>query len=237
MRAGPAAAGSAQQLGQLRREPLEERLVPARPTGRVGHAAADPQPVLRLVEQAVGDADDPGEGQTEAIRAGRRRAGDRLLDGEQRTLVLADAELGERELVVPAQQAPVRLAEQVADGRRVVRPADQGEGRVEDDRDAEIEPAATVEDEIPAGDPVALGPLDGLEAQVGEPALDVGRRARPRGRRGRRMAWPAESSRERRTVAGRCRRRSTPSVALAARALPACHAPTAATGVRATNGP
>ena len=102
--------------------------------------------------------------------------GDRQLDGQQRPLVLADAELGERELVVPAQQLAVRLAEHVADGRRVMRPADERERRVEDDRDAEIEAAATVEDEIPAGDPIALGPLDGLEAQVGEPALDVGRR-------------------------------------------------------------
>ena len=50
---------------------------------------------------------------------------DRQLDREQRALVLADRELGERELVVPAQQPAVRLAEHVADRRRVVRPADQ----------------------------------------------------------------------------------------------------------------
>ena len=56
-----------------------------------------------------------------------------------------------------------------------MRPDDDGQRRIEDDRDAEVEAAASVEDEIPGGDPVAVGSLDGLEAQVGEPALDVGR--------------------------------------------------------------
>jgi hypothetical protein len=56
-----------------------------------------------------------------------------------------------------------------------MRPADERERRVEDDRHAEIETATTIEHEIPAGDPVTLGSLDRLEAQVREPSLDVGR--------------------------------------------------------------
>ena len=56
-----------------------------------------------------------------------------------------------------------------------MRPADERQRRIEDDRHAEIEAATTIEHEIPAGDPVTIGPLDRLEAQVGEPALDVGR--------------------------------------------------------------
>ena len=135
--------------------------------------------------------------------ASASRLGDRQLDGEQRALVLADAELGERELVVPAQQPAVRLAEHVADRRRVVRPADERERRIEDDRDAEVEAAASVEDEIPAGDPIAVGSLGGRQAR--------GRRASARrrpgarcGRPGRRMTWPAESSRDgRRAASGR----------------------------------
>ena len=56
-----------------------------------------------------------------------------------------------------------------------MRPADERERRIEDDRHAEIEAASAVEHEIPAGDPVTLGSLDRLQAQVREPALDVGR--------------------------------------------------------------
>ena len=69
-----------------------------------------------------------------------------------------------------------------------MRPADERERRVEDDRHAEIEAATTVEHEIPAGDPVTIGSLDGLEAQVGEPALDVGRAHHGRARVGGRHA-------------------------------------------------
>jgi hypothetical protein len=56
-----------------------------------------------------------------------------------------------------------------------MRPADERQRRIEDDRHAEIEAATTIEHEIPAGDPITIGPLDGLEAQVGKPPLDVGR--------------------------------------------------------------
>ncbi len=97
------------------------------------------------------------------------------LDREHRPLVLRDGELGERELVVPAQQLAVGLAEVVADRRRVLRPADDRHRRIEDDRDAEIEAAASVEDEIPGGDPIAIGSFGGREPEIREPVLDIGR--------------------------------------------------------------
>ena len=101
---------------------------------------------------------------------------DRQLDGEQRALVLGDRELGERELVVPAQQAAVRLAEHVADRRRVLGPADDREGRIEDDRHPQVEPAAPVEDEVPAGDPVAIGTVGGVRpSSANQPSTSAGR--------------------------------------------------------------
>ena len=165
--------GLGEQLGQASLEPRHQRRVARRPIGLVRPSTADPQPVLRLVEQSIGDADDPDQGQAERIRI--ERGVHREFHGEQRTLVLADAELGERVLVVPVQEPAIRLAEQVVDRRREVGPADEGQRRVEDDRHAQVEAAPTVEHEIPAGDPITLGSIDRFEVQVGEPALDVGR--------------------------------------------------------------
>ena len=165
--------------------------------------------------------DDAGEGQPEGVRASGDAVGDRQLDGQQRPLVLADAELRERELVVPAQQLAIRLAEHVADRRREVGPADERERRIEDDGHAEVEAAAAVEHEIPAGDPIALGPLDRLETQVGEPALDVGRahggRAGVGGRHGPRSLadWLGHAGHSRRD----CPRARSPA---ARRAPPTC---------------
>ena len=129
-------------------------------------------------------------------RATRSRAGASAIGssiGEQRPLVLAHRELRERELVIPAQELAVRLAEHVVDRRGELGPADEREGRVEDDRHPKVEAAATVEHEIPAGDPIALG----LDRRARVPGRRASARRRPgaaRVRRGRRKAWPAESS-------------------------------------------
>ena len=123
--------------------------------------------------------EDPGEGEPE--RVGVEAVG-LDLDREDRALVVGDGELGERELVVPAQQPAVRLAEHVADRRRVMRPADHAEGGIQDHGHAEVEAAASVEDEIPGSDPVAVGSFGGGQAQVREPAFDIGR-AHARGAR------------------------------------------------------
>jgi hypothetical protein len=56
-----------------------------------------------------------------------------------------------------------------------MRPADQPEPWVEDDRDSEVEAATSVEDEIPGDDPVAIGSLGRGQGEAREPALDVGR--------------------------------------------------------------
>jgi len=119
-----------------------------------------------------------------------------------------------------------------------MRPADQRHARIEDDGDAEVEPAATIEDEIPTGDPITLGPVDGLEAQVGEPALDVGRahgrRAGVGGRHGPRSL--ADSSRG--AVHGATRRRAVHgaprprAVRLSARGHRLFHCQVAPVGVR-----
>ena len=161
-----------QQFRQALAVPRQERRVARGSLAQVGQAPAQPEPVLRLLEQAVGDAEDPRQRQAEPVGV---RVPDRDLDREQRPLVLADAELGERELIVPAEQLPVGLAEHVADRRGVVGPGDDRQRWIEDDRHPEVEAAAAVEDEVPGGDPVAIGPLERLQAELGEPALDVGR--------------------------------------------------------------
>ena len=104
---------------------------------------------------------------------------ERDLDREQRALVVGDRELGERELVVPAQQPAVRLAEHVADRRGVVRPADQRQGRIEDDRDAKVEAAASVEDEIPAAIASRSARSAGVRPSVAnQPSTSAGRTRR-----------------------------------------------------------
>ena len=54
-----------------------------------------------------------------------------------------------------------------------MRPADHGERGIEDDRHAKVEAAASVEDEIPAGDPITVGSFGGRQAQLREPAFDI----------------------------------------------------------------
>ena len=95
-----------------------------------------------------------GRSRAQLVAIDRR---DRQLRREDRPLVLGQRELRERELVVPAEQLPIRLAERVADRRGEVDPADQRERRVEDQRDRQVEPAPAVEPEIPRRDAVAIG--------------------------------------------------------------------------------
>ena len=64
-----------QELGQPRREPVEQGRVARRPGRSVGDAAADPDPLLRLVEEPVGDAEDPGDARDRARRRLRRSIG------------------------------------------------------------------------------------------------------------------------------------------------------------------
>ena len=42
-------------------------------------------------------------------------------------------------------------------------------------RDAQIEAAASIEEEIPAGDPIAIGSFGGRQPEIREPVLDIGR--------------------------------------------------------------
>ena len=125
-----------------------------------------------LVEEPIADGEDSCQRKAEDVGIEPAR---RQLHREDRSLVLAHPELDERELLVPAEEAAIRLAEQVVDRRRVVGPADQPDSRVEDQRDAEIEAATAVEHEVPRDDTVAVGSLEGLEPQVAQPALHVGR--------------------------------------------------------------
>ena len=54
-------------------------------------------------------------------------------------------------------------------------PTDESHRRIQDDGHPQVESAASIKHEIPAGDPIAVGSFDRVKAQVGEPALDVGR--------------------------------------------------------------
>ncbi len=151
--------------------------------GRRGLApAAALQPVGGLGVVAVRDRELAGEREAQRVRVDGL---DRQLRDEQRPLVLAHGELHERQLVVPAQQLAIRLAERIVDRRGVMGPADEREGRVEDERDPERGAAGTVEDEIPGRDTFAIRALQGLETQLCEPGLDVGsgHRRRPGGGR------------------------------------------------------
>ena len=116
----------------------------------------------------------------------RSSAPDRQLGREDRALVLGQRELRERELVVPAEQPPIRLAERVADRRRVVDPADQRQLRVEDQRDGQVEPAPAVEPEVPRRDALAIR----SRLRASGPARRASARRRPGApwRRGRLMA-------------------------------------------------
>ena len=131
---------------------------------------------------AVRDRELAGEREAQRVRVDGL---DRQLRDEQRPLVLAHGELDERQLVVPAQELAIRLAERIVDRRGVMGPADEREGRVEDERDPERGAAGTVEDEIPGRDTFAIRALQGLETQLSEPGLDVGsgHRRRPGGGR------------------------------------------------------
>ena len=97
---------------------------PGRRRRRASGGSTGQPPALSQVDrvgvEAVGDGELAGE--REAQRVARRQCVDRELDRQQRPLVLADRELRERQLVVPAQQLPVRLAEAVVDRRREVGP-------------------------------------------------------------------------------------------------------------------
>jgi hypothetical protein len=55
-----------------------------------------------------------------------------------------------------------------------VHPDDERERRIEDQGDPDVVPARAVDLEIPAGDAVALTPVDGGESQRFEPRVDGG---------------------------------------------------------------
>ena len=86
--------------------------------------------------------------------ASSQRVGD--LDGEDRPAVVGDRELREREVLVPAQQRPVRLAQAVAERRREVRPDDRADRGIEDQGGAQVPPDAAVERHVPGDDALAL---------------------------------------------------------------------------------
>ena len=94
---------------------------------------------------------------------------------------VGDGELDERQLVVPAQQLAVRDAEGVVDGRRVVDPAQQRERRVEDERDPDVVAPRAVEQQVPAGDAVALARARSAAVQRRSVASTPGQRSTVRG--------------------------------------------------------
>ena len=83
----------------------------------------------------------------------------------------ASENFDERELVVPAEERPIRLAESVADRRREVDPGDQPDGGVEDDRDPDVEPASPVELEVPGRHTVALDAIGRRQARARRTSL------------------------------------------------------------------
>ena len=125
-----------------RRSPQARRPPPSRPARRGGRRSASSRAAPRLVrplvsgirppihsqpadllEELVGDRERRGRSRARARPRSRAPAGD--LGREDRPVVLGERELHERELVVPAEQLPVGLAERVADRRREMDPADQ----------------------------------------------------------------------------------------------------------------
>ncbi len=104
---------------------------------------------------------------------------------------VATANFDERVLVVPAQQLPVRDAEPVDDGRRVMDPHDEGERGFEDERDADVEATQAVEPQVPRRDPLAVDALERGETELVEPALDVRRAAGARRPAGSRVGMAA----------------------------------------------
>ena len=96
LEAGPDATTRGSCSEQLRQPvdvPVEERRRFAIRGHRSPAAVRRPQPVLRLVLEPVRDAEDAGDGEAERVGVSRL---DRQLDGQERSLVLADRELGER---------------------------------------------------------------------------------------------------------------------------------------------
>ena len=98
----------------------------------------------------------------------------RDLHGQHRPVVVGEGELHERELVVPAQQLPVRDAERVGDRRREVDPDDDRRRRVQDDGHAARRSGAARR----AGGPTRRSlsrsrRSSGPEVQLGQPALDA----------------------------------------------------------------
>ena len=86
--------------------------------------------------------------------------------------VLGQGELHERELVVPAEQPVIRLAQAIPDRRGEMNPRDQPQGRIQDHGEANIEAAPAVELEIPGNHVVAVHPGRGHDPELGEPCLD-----------------------------------------------------------------
>src|SRR5204863_6589309 len=106
------------ELPELCREPVEQR--PGSDRLRlvaVRYPPADPEPAARLVEDRVGDERDAGQREAQLIGA---QPTVRHLDGEDRTAVVGDGELGQRELVVPAELRSIRLEQDVAPRRSEV---------------------------------------------------------------------------------------------------------------------
>lgn len=55
-----------------------------------------------------------------------------------------------------------------------MQPSDQGQLRVQDQRQADVAPAAAIQDQVPADNAVTLTALNRGDAEVGKPAIDVG---------------------------------------------------------------
>ena len=143
-RAGPRAAGERVAVTALRslvraRSRSRGGAAPARPARRRSARAAPrrrgprrhrrrlrtrAEPAQRLVEEQVAHRHEAREHHAQRVAVhGARRAPRAARTGRSSS---DDRELHERQLVVPAQELPVRDAEGVGEGRRVVDPADAG---------------------------------------------------------------------------------------------------------------
>ncbi len=158
------------QLRELAGVAVEEGGAAAWAIARVGHLAIRPDPDRRVVGQVVAERQEPSHRQAELvpIEVGR---GD--LGAEQGPPVLPEGELGEGELVVPAQQLAVGAAVAIRDRGRVVDVDDEGGRRIEDEGHRDIETPATVETQVPGRDSVARVAGRRLEPELGQPALDL----------------------------------------------------------------
>ena len=112
--------------------------------------------------------EDPGEGEAERVGVERRRSGARPRGPGARPRATENLANGNSSFQRSSRRYDLRNMSLIG-GAYCAQQITPRAG-IEDDGDAEVEAAASVEDEIPGGDPVAVGSFGGRQAQVREPA-------------------------------------------------------------------